>query len=129
MGVRRGRNVRRVPPKPAGWQPTSQPLCPVHKGKNKILKDQSDGLRKGRGRGPSPLRLKQAYEAPRRRSTASAMTPDTTSARVAARVINSGVIGGPPVSDSAVAVGLAVAVPPVTVTLPIIPRDSCGMQK
>jgi len=69
------------------------------------------------------------------------MTPDTTSARVAARVINSGVIGGPPVSDSAVAVGLAVAVAvpvavglavavePVTVTLPIIPKDSCGIQK
>jgi len=86
-----------------------------------------------------PLPSKKAYEALRRRSTASAMTPDTTSARVAARVINSGVIGGPPVSDSAVAVGLvvavavpvavAVAVEPVTVTLPIIPRDSCGMQK
>ena len=88
-----------------------------------------------------PLPLNVAYEAPRRRSTASAMTPVTTSARVAARVNNSGVIGGPPVSDSAVAVGLAVAVAvpvavavglavePVTVTLPIIPKDSCGMQK
>ena len=88
-----------------------------------------------------PLPSKKAYEALRRRSTASAMTPETTNASVAARVINSGVIGSPPVSDSAVAVGLAVAVAvpvavavglavePVTVTLPIIPKDSCGMQK
>ena len=77
-----------------------------------------------------------------RRSTASAMTPDTTSARVAATVINSEETGGPPVSDNAVAVGLAVAVAApmavavgldvevaaLTVTLPIIPIDSCGMQ-
>jgi hypothetical protein len=90
-----------------------------------------------------PLPSKKAYEALRRRSRVSAMTPETTNASVAARVINSGVIGSPPVSDSAVAVGLAVAVAvpvavdaglavavePVTVTLPIIPRDSCGMQK
>ena len=80
-----------------------------------------------------PLPSKNAYEVPRRRSRASATTPVTTSARVAATVIDSGVIGGPPVSASAVAVGLAVAVAvavavaaglavePVTVTLPIMP--------
>jgi len=90
-----------------------------------------------------PFPSKVAYKALCRRSKARATTPDTTSARVAARVIDSGAIGGPPVSDSAVAVGLAVAVAvpvavavglavavePVTVTLPIIPKDSCGMQK
>src|SRR5215211_4585790 len=83
------------------------------------------------GGADSPLPSKKAYEALRRRSRASAMTPDTTSAREDARVINSEETGGPPVSDSAVAVpvAVAVAVPPVTVTLPIIPRDSCGMQK
>ena len=84
-----------------------------------------------------PLPLKVAYEALRRRSTVSAMRPDTTSARLAARVINSEETGGPPVSANAVAVGLAVAVAvavglaveSVTVTLPIMPSDSCGMQK
>jgi hypothetical protein len=57
------------------------------------------------------------------------MTPYTANARVATRAINSEVTGGPPVSANAVAVGLAVAVASLTVTLPIIPRDSCGMQK
>ena len=57
-----------------------------------------------------PLPSKNAYEASRRRSNFSATTPDATSATVAARVIDSGAIGGPPVSASAVAVGLAVAV-------------------
>jgi hypothetical protein len=77
-----------------------------------------------------PLPSKKAYEAPRRRSRASATTPDT----ISARVIDSGAIGGPPVSASVVAVGLAVAVaipvavdaglavPPVTVTLPMDSR-------
>jgi hypothetical protein len=73
-----------------------------------------------------PLRLTKAYVALRRRTRANAVTPNTTSARVAPRV-NSEEAGGPPVSTSAVAVGLAVAVPPVTVTLPIMPRSSCGM--
>ena len=68
-----------------------------------------------------------------RRSSASAMTPNTTSARVAAKA-NSDVTGGPLVSGSPVAVGLVVAVglavtPSVTVTLPTMPRSSCGMQK
>lgn len=40
-----------------------------------------------------PLPSKNAYEVPRRRSRASATTPVTTSARVAATVIDSGVIG------------------------------------
>ena len=86
------------------------------------------------GGADSPPPSKKVYEAPRCRSTASATTPDTISTRVAAMVINSGVIGGPPVSASAVAVGLAVAVaipvavdaglavPPVTVTLPMASR-------
>jgi acid phosphatase family membrane protein YuiD len=67
------------------------------------------------------------------------MTPYTANARVAIRAINSEETGGPPVSANAVAVGLAaavavavglaVAVASLTVTLPIIPIDSCGMQK
>jgi hypothetical protein len=71
------------------------------------------------------------------------MTPYTANARVATKAINSDETGGPPVSANAVAVGLAaavavavavavglaVAVASLTVTLPIIPIDSCGMQK
>jgi hypothetical protein len=71
------------------------------------------------------------------------MTPYTANARVATRAINSEETVGPPVSANAVAVGLAaavavavavavglaVAVASLTVTLPIIPIDSCGMQK
>jgi hypothetical protein len=44
--------------------------------------------------------------------------PDT----ISARVIDSGAIGGPPVSASAVAVDAGLAVPPVTVTLPMASR-------
>src|SRR5918994_1421438 len=55
-----------------------------------------------------PLRLKKAYEALRRRTRANAVTPNTTSTRVAPS-INSEETGGPPVSASAVGVGLAVA--------------------
>jgi hypothetical protein len=77
-----------------------------------------------------PLRSTMGYET-RRRSRASPMMPKTASAREDARVINSEETGGPPVPGSAlpVAAGLAVAVPPVTVTLPTMPRSSCGMQK
>jgi hypothetical protein len=86
-----------------------------------------------------PLPSKEAYEVLSRRSRVSAITPYTVNARVATRAINSEVTGGPPVSANAVAVGLAaavavavglaVAVASLTVTLPIIPIDSCGMQK
>jgi hypothetical protein len=89
-----------------------------------------------------PLPSKEAYEVLCRRSRVSAMTPYTANARVATRAINSEETGGPPVSANAVAVGLAaavavpvavavglaVAVASLTVTLPIIPIDSCGMQ-
>src|ERR671921_2841707 len=84
-----------------------------------------------------PLPSKQAYEVLCRRSRLSAMTPYTANARVATRAINSEETGGPPVSANAVAVGLAAAVAvavglavaaSLTVTLPTIPRDSCGMQ-
>ncbi len=69
------------------------------------------------------------------------MRPQTTSARVAA-MATSEVTEGPPVSARAVEAGLALAVdvpvavpvglavvPPLTVTLPTMPRSSCGMQK
>jgi hypothetical protein len=81
------------------------------------------------GGADSPLPSKEAYEVLCRRSRASAMTPYTANARVATRAINSEETGGPPVSANAVAVGLAAAVASLTVTLPIIPIDSCGMQK
>jgi hypothetical protein len=91
--------------------------------------------RKGTGLAPwegvrtLPLPSKEAYEVLCRRSRVSAMTPYTANARVATRAINSEETGGPPVSANAVAVGLAVAVASLTVTVPIIPIDSCGMQK
>ena len=65
------------------------------------------------------------------------MRPQTTSARVAA-MANTEVTEGPPVSARAVEVGLAVAVDvpvglavvaPLTVTLPTMPKSSCGLQK
>jgi hypothetical protein len=88
--------------------------------------------REGKERGlPLP---KKIYEALWRRSKANATKPETPSAREAARV-NSGTNGVPPVSASAVelaladALALAEAEPPLTVTVPTIPRSSCGMQK
>ena len=81
---------------------------------------------------------KKIYEALWRRSKANATRPETASAREAARV-KGGTNGVPPVSASAVELALADAVadalalaeaePPLTVTVPTIPRSSCGMQK
>ena len=95
------------------------------------------GSRSREGAQAIPLPSEKIYEALLRRSRTSVMRPETASARVAA-MANSEVTEGPPVSARAVAVGLAVAVavpvglavvPPLTVTLPTMPRSSCGMQK
>ncbi len=88
--------------------------------------------------------LERFYETLRRRSTPSATTPNATSAKLAATVAGT-TSDGPPVSANAVAAELAVAVavpvavpvavvvglavPPLTVTVPTMPKSSCGMQK